>query len=167
VRPPDVLGAGDGEARWCAWRSRLPPPGARKRPDHDAALAQVLVHCPGAHACWSYWWLTLLHLRPIEGVRPAVVLSPGAGWEIVSAAQDPDHPPDPDDDATARWLRPIDWAVQFGEVTSDHEALRVFDAVVTGIMSGRVSPDSDFRAFWSRSIPATAKHHAEGGHPEH
>jgi len=152
-----------GAGLWRAWTCKI----ERTRPDHAASIGNWLLYCPGAHAFWSYWWVGLIHLRPIEGVKPAVVATPGAGWELVCIAQDPGTEPDPDKPGeTFRPLSPIDWIVQFGDVKTDREAERVGLAVVRAIMSGEVSPDSDYRAFWATSIPATAKHYAEGGHPE-
>lgn len=164
MRAPDFEGAGN----WSAWCVKLPPVGERYKPDADATVATWLLHCPGAHAFWSYWWIYLIHLRPIEGERkPAVIVVPGAGWEMTSFAQDPAVPPDPDDaEQTMAFLSPVDWQVQFGEVKTDREAERVALAVVNAIMSGKVSPDSDFRQFWKDTIPSTAAHYAAGGHPE-
>lgn len=160
MRPPDFSGAG----AWKAWRVRLAPKGKREKRDHDAGLGSWLLFCPGAHLCWSYWWITLIHLRPIEGVRPAVVTMPGAGWEMACWAQDPDAAPDPDDVRTSKPLSPIDWVVQFGSVQSDEKAVAVAEAVVRAIMRGDVSPDSDFRSFWNKAIPDTAACIATGKH---
>lgn len=161
MRAPDVTGAG----KWRAWRCPRPETGV---PDHQAHIGGWLLHCPGAHAFWSYWWIALIHLRPIPGVKAAHIKTPGAGWEMICFAQDPGTEPDPDRAVeTFKPLSPIDWVVQFGDVKDDHEATRVAGAVVDAIMRGDVSPDSDFRSFWERTIPATAKHFAEGAHPEH
>lgn len=162
-RAPDFTGIGN----WRAWRGRLQPVGQRGRPDWDATLEAWLLFCQGAHACWSYWWLTLIHLRPIPGVKPAYVQSPGNGWELLCGAHDPASEPDPDSpEATVRLLTPLDWVVQFGSVKTDHDASRVAVACIRAIMSGRVSPDSDFRQYWRRAVPDTAQCFAQGGHPQ-
>lgn len=166
-RPPDFFGAGVGEERWRAWRVGIPPLGQRGDPAFDAELGMWLLFCPGAHLAWSYWWINLIHLRPIEGTPPPQILAPGNGWEMLCGAQQPDIEPDPDRrEETVRFLQPFDWQVQFGAVKSDHEAERVAAACVREIMRGQVSPDQDFRSFWGRTIPATAAHYAAGAHPE-
>lgn len=157
MREPDFKGVG----AWKAWRSKLPPEGTRPSPDQDATLAVWLVHCPGAHLGWSYWWITLVHLRPIAGVRPADIHTPGASYEVACVAQNPDVAPDPDrvfgDDSTCHWLTPVDWVVQFGSVQTDKRAIQVIESAVEAIMTGRVSPDRDYRSFWKGAIRQTAE----------
>jgi hypothetical protein len=161
MREPDYRGVG----HWCAWDVPLVP-AERRKPD-DTTIAHFLLHCPGAHAFWSYWWIALIHLRPIEGVKPAHITTPGAGWEMFCFAQQPEVSPDPDrSEETFRYLIPIDWVVQFGDVRTDHDAKRIALTVVRAIMTGKVSPDQDFRSFWEATIRDTAKHFAAGGHPE-
>lgn len=160
TRAPDFPGVG----AWRAWRVTLPPIGQRERADHDATVGMWLLFCPGAHLAWSYWWLTLIHLRPIEGVPPAKITTPGAGWEVICCAQDPNDAPSPDDPKSLRMLQPIDWIVQFGDVADDARATEVAELVVKAIMRGEVSPDQDFRRFWKESIPATARCVATGKH---
>jgi hypothetical protein len=123
-----------------------------------------LLDCPGAHAFWSYWWIGLFHLRELHGVAAALSAS-SVGWEIMSVAQNPDTAADADDPTTCRYLSPVDWAVQFGDVKNDADAERVLLAVIKAIVTGSVSPDSDFRSFWLQDIPDTAKCIAEGRHP--
>ncbi len=160
ARRPDFVGAGS----WCAWRVKLPAIGQRERPDHDATVGMWLLFCPGAHLAWSYWWLTLIHLRPIDGVPPAKITTSGAGWELMCCAQSPDDAPNPDDAASLRMLHPLDWIVQFGDVPDDTRAREVAELVVKSIMRGDCSPDQDFRSFWKRIIPGTAKCVATGKH---
>lgn len=163
MRSPDFQGV---LGSWRAWRAALKPVGQRGRPDWDATLAHYLVRAPGAHAFWSEWWICLMHLRPIEGVRPAILQFPGAEHEILCVAQDPAVKGDPDDQETVRLLSPIDWAVQFKGCT-DRVAIDVAETVIKAIMTGNASPDSDFRRFWERTIPATAACHAKGTHERH
>lgn len=170
MRQPDFLGvevtvrkanAEPVRERWKAWR--VPVTEERKATE----VATWLLYCPGAHAAWSYWWITLVHLRPIPGAPPAIVTVPGAGWEAISFAQDPGTPPDPDRPKdTFRHLTPIDWVAQFGHVKDDAQAIAVIEAGVALIMRGEVSPDSDFRSFWKRSLEATAACIASGKHAQ-
>jgi hypothetical protein len=116
---------------------------------------------------WSYWWLSLIHLRDVPGAPPAKLdpRVPGATHELISFAQDPGQAPDPDDVKTFRHLTPIDWAIQF-KVGTDRDAMRLAERVVTTIMQGVASPDTDYRTFWARAIRETAEHYAAGKHPE-
>lgn len=159
---PDMVGAGG----WRAWRidraAALRAPHATK--DHQASIAAWLVHCPGAHAAWSWWTMSVVHLRPIEGARPAEKQYPEAEYEFSIITLDPSHAPsDPRDWTAMRFLTPLDAVVQFHGVT-DAQAEGVLEAAVRAVMSGHVSPDQDFRGFWERSIPATARHFQEGAH---
>ncbi len=154
-RDPDYVGAGS----WRAWRVK---PATE---DPSTGVAAWLLHCPGAHAFWSYWWIMLIHLRPVEGAPPAVITTPGAGWEVICAAQQPDVAPNADEvKGTLRYLTPFDWVVQFGDVKDDAKAIEVVEAVVQAIMTGQASPDSDWRRYWQNAIPATARCHATHKH---
>ena len=158
MREPDFVGVG----AWRAWACNLPPMGQRGMPDRDATIASWLLFCPGAHAAWSYWYVSLCHLRPIEGARPAHIAKEGNGWEMLCYAQHPDHEPDPDDVKTVHYMTPVDWVVQFGEVRDDLEAVIVALSVVTLIMRSSVSPDQDFRRLWAEAIPKIAHRVAIG-----
>ncbi len=155
-RDPDYVGAG----MWRAWRAEVP-----KDDRPHAGVASWLLHCPGAHPFWSNWWILLVHLRPVEGVPAPKITTPGAGWELLCFAQQPDVEPNADDQTgTFRYLTPQDWVVQFGDVKDDATAIEVGEAVVRAIMSGTLSPDSDYRTFWKTTIPETAKCFATGTH---
>jgi hypothetical protein len=84
---------------------------------------------------------------------------------VTSRTQHPDVAPDPDDVKTFRYLRPIDWAIQF-KVGSDRDAVRLGNRVVTATMQGVASPDTDYRTFWAQAIRETAEHYVAGRHPE-
>jgi hypothetical protein len=156
MRDPDFIGVGD----WRAWNCRV----QNTEPQHTQ-LAGWLLHCRGAHPMWSYWWLSLIHLRDIPGAPPAKLAIPGASHELISFAQDPGQAPDPDDVKTFRHLTPIDWAIQF-KVGSDRDAVRLGVGVVNLTMSGAASPDTDYRTFWAQAIRETAEHFVAGRHPE-
>ncbi len=171
MRAPDV----NGTAGWRAWRS---PTRSAEAP---ASLATYLLHCPGAHFAWSYWWLGLVHLRELPGIPPAKLHFPEATHELMWAAINPEECPAPDPDAPPwPYLQPFDLIEQF-QVQSDQHAAQIAYAVVRAIvfgypveitvagatLRGRASPDQDFRGVWAKTIQATAKHHREGGHPTH
>ena len=135
-------------------------------PDTKATLAVWLVWCPGAHPFWHWWLISVIHLRPLEGVRPAFIREPGATHEVIVASLDPDHPiPDPrafriED---IRFLTPIDVMEQF-QVASDVEAEEICALAVRACCDGRLSPDQDFRSLWHATLKATAQHYRGGQH---
>lgn len=119
---------------------------------HPTGLASVLVQCPRVHAFWDLWVLSLVHLRPVEGQDDAKPAFPGAEFEILFGALDPDKEHSPDaDPPTFHIMRPIDLAVQFGGVT-DAQALQIFKMVVGKMFEQGVPPDSDYRRFWTQDI---------------
>lgn len=157
VRQPDIVGAG----AWHAWR--VPLPEKPDVPDWAATLSSFLLFCPGAHMGWSYWSTCLIHLRPIEGVRPAVIRTPGATHEIMTCALNPAHGPDPDNPKTFAPLLPFDLEHQL-RLDCDADAVAIHDLYVRHIMSGVASPDSDFCSYWERILSTTAAHYRAGMH---
>jgi hypothetical protein len=156
MRTPDFSGV----AGWRAWTVK----NTLAKPDHAASVASYLLFCPGAHPLWSYWNLGVVHLRPLPGVRPAIITRPGATHEILMAALDPDTTPDPDDVGEGwPWLRPFDLVEQF-QVPGDEYARQLARLMVEMIMHGN-SPDSDYRRSWQNVVQATAAHYREGRHP--
>lgn len=146
-----------------AWRITAPP----LVPDQQATLRAWLLH--GAwHPFWTFWEVAVVHLRPIEGVRPPTKRYPEAEYEalIVSIASPPGSPerkPDPDDLQSMQPLLPPDCARQFDGVT-DEQAARLADDVVHAIVVSGMSPDSDHRHAWERRIDATVEHLRAGLH---
>lgn len=141
---------------WSAWR--LPP-----QPDKaPASLGAWVVHCPRAHAFWSFWTVQLVHLRPLEGAPPPSLQYPGAGYELLTIALDPELDPDVNG-GPLRCLTPVDVCEQFHGCT-DEEAAQLLDLFIRSIVDGHLSPDSDCRAQWKRSIWATLEH-ITTGHP--
>jgi hypothetical protein len=162
---PDLVGAYGR-----AWRIPMAPLGHRGRPDADATVAGWLMFVPSAHAFWTYWAAFVVHLRPIEGVRPAHISEPGATHELMIMALNPEQPL-PDLAAVGRgeasfaWLMPIDQLQQF-TVNDDAQAAQLLELAVRSCVDGYASPDQDWRGRWRQMIPATAAHLREGKHPE-
>lgn len=154
MRAPDL------HNRWSAWRLPVKP---TTKP--HASLGLWVVHCPGVHVAWSYWAVSLVHLRPLEGAPPAALSYPDAEYEITSIALDPAHEPDVDGNAGLRFLMPVDVSEQFHGCT-DAQAVQLLDLFIRTIVDGRLAPDSDFRSQWKRSLWATLEHittgHVEG-----
>lgn len=118
---------------------------------HPTTLASALAHCPGDHLAWSWWVVSLCHLRPVEGFPPAEIVTPGATHEIVTQVINPERCPTPD---PAAWkqgypvLQPPDVAVQL-VAKDDDDAIRIFQALCRDVAEGRLSPDSDYRRVWT------------------
>ena len=156
-RAPDKIGAGE----WRAWSIQASP----STPDQAATVSAWLLYCPGAHVVWSYWMLGVIHLRPIDGVRPPVILRDGASHELMIVALDPTYaPPDPVGwGGPIHYLTPVDVVEQF-RVRDDAQARRLANSAVRALMSGTVSPDQDWRTWWQKSVAATAAHFLHGEH---
>jgi hypothetical protein len=157
MRTPDIEGRA---AR--AWKVVMPSDGP---PEWSGTIAAYLVHMPGAHAFWSWWLVSVVHLRPIEGVKPANKSYEEAEYEFLTAPIHPDHPPDPDDPGAGFETIAVDVAVQFNG-TDDEQAAELCMMSVTLMTRGRASPDSDYRRWWTSAIRNGAKHAALGGHPK-
>jgi hypothetical protein len=154
MRNPDFKGL-----YFSAWKV---PQAAPERPDETASLVTWLLHCPGVHAVWCYWMMQLIHLRPIEGVKPAGKKYPEAEHELLVLALNPEKgEPDPDNVRTFEWMTPPDSCIQFHGVTDD-VAVEIVGLVARGVADGILCPDSDFRRQWERSFRSTLEHHTHG-----
>lgn len=123
-------------------------PLVRERPDQEAALAGWLATIPTAHPLWHSYAINVIHLRPIDGVRPANKHYPEAAYEINVIALDPDKPlSDPKQGETYRisHLVPLNLVLQFHGI-SDGQAQGLARALVAEYVAGRISPDTDFRS---------------------
>lgn len=153
---------------------RLDPTHARRHPDHAASIGAWLVNGP-FHPLWSWWMVYVVHLRDVPGQsQPPNLHYPEAAYEFGIVSIDPDVG-EPDVDAIERgddwavvkdgvrhkFLSPQDAIVQFDGV-DDAGALEVGEAAIRAIVSGAASPDSDYRSYWERTIPATAEHFRPG-----
>lgn len=134
----------------------------------SSSLADYIINGP-YHPLWSWWYLGLIHLRPIEGAPPAIKQYPEAEYELMCMSLNPDGEPGrpkvPNLDKIEAgdmkgglpgFLTPADFAVQFHGVT-DEQAREVAEHAARAIARG-VSCDSDFRSWWKRAIPNTVEH---------
>lgn len=156
TRPPDHQGAGR------AWRIQhdVEP----DVPDHQAGVGSWLVYAPYGHPLWYWYCVGGVHLRPIEGVKPATIQFPGATHEILFCALSPERPlPSLDDWKEAAFLQPLDLTHQF-IVPDDIAAAELTELVVRHIVAGN-SPDQDYRSYWRDVIDKTAEHQRLGKHP--
>lgn len=146
TREPDL------QARWRAWKV---VPSEADGP--HGGLSTWLLHCPGAHAVWSYWVMSLVHLRPDPDLPVPSLQYPAAQFEIVVFALHQDSRPDPDDVSTLQLrLDPIDHAIQFDGI-SEELAIEMVERLTRYIVGG-LSPDSGFRDMW-RSLINNSVHY--------
>lgn len=120
---------------------------------HPTCLAVCLLHCPGAHPFWGWWLMSLVHLRPVEGLPP-VKASPGATHEISVLVVDPERCPEPDPATGERGyplLTPPDVVLQFA-AADDEEARALFAWLGEEVAQQRLSPDSDCRTLWTAKM---------------
>lgn len=148
MRPPD-LGRAGTRAAWRVNRDRALQAGPL---DWQASLAGWILECRGDAPfwAWSFWSISVVHLRPLPGVRPAQLQYDGAQYEIVSAAIDPEVA-DPveacESGAGARFLSPLDFVIQFHGV-DDAGAVSAAERCVEDSVRGMLSPDRFFKSAW-------------------
>jgi hypothetical protein len=127
---------------------------AVKKPDQQAVLAFWQATIPGAHPFWHSYAISVIHLRPIAGVKDAHKHYPEAVYEICVLALDPDKPlSDPKDGGNFEMkpLVPLNLQFQFHGIT-DEQAGDLARALVGEYVSGRISPDTDFRSYNIRFV---------------
>lgn len=112
----------------------------------DARLACWLVDEPQTNILWRAYFLSLVHLRPLPGVKPPIIHRIGSTHEIMVYACDPDEVFDLDRPSAAWFLHPVNYVGQF--TSTDADAIAKVRFTVGEIMSGRLSPDTDFTQHW-------------------
>jgi hypothetical protein len=117
------------------------------RPATSACIGQWIVAAPWAHPFWDNYIISVIHLRPIPGAEPPVILLPGATHEIYVIALDPNHEPDTAD--IPRTLTPINFAAQFIAQHDVEARARVLRSVEE-ICKGELNPDTDYIREWVR-----------------
>lgn len=132
-----------------AWRLE---PGARVDDGKPHAFVALwIVEAPWAHKFWHSYMLATIHLRPLAGVAPPVVVEFGATHEISLYALDPSHPRGPAiaEHQAIRLLYPPNYVGQFKSDGDAYAAGRA-EQTVREICEGLLSPDTDFRSEWVR-----------------
>lgn len=129
-------------------------------PDWGATIANYFLTCPGQSIAWPNYLLSCIHLRPIDGVQPAVVKIPHATHEVMLLALNPAAKPTPTDPRSWQHLTPANLMEQV-ELPDDDAARHLLhdaaQAVVDGILwaepplSGQVEP-------WRTSLIRTSAH---------
>lgn len=123
-------------------------------------VATWLVHCPHLHPAWSYWLVSLCHLRDVEGMPTAIITRPTSTHELLILALDPASPPDPDRADTMQPLQGPCVLEQFGPVTDD-EARAALEELMLAVVRDELSPETEWRSDWHhRLLRLVASAHA-------
>lgn len=136
-------------------------------PAQQATLAGWLINAPGQSPAWSHYLLSLIHLRPIDGAKPANIRIPGATHEIIVCALDPEKHPTVNVVESLCPLLPINAEAQF-QVETDEQAIDLAEKCVTAVCNGFLPAEPPFqdygRRMWQESVTASAEHARTGGH---
>lgn len=106
------------------------------RPDEAACVACWWLHCPGQSIAWEHYVLSVVHLRDLPGVPPAVIRLPHATHEVHLAALDPKNA-DPYDTDTWVRLQPYNLIDQV-QVPSDDDASELAHLCAREVAEGRL-----------------------------
>lgn len=136
MRDPDLKGLA------LAWKVPLDPTRGGKQ---ATTLSGWYVYAPWAHPAWSWYSVSVVHLRDIAGMPPAIKHYGHAEFELGVFAVDPQDVPDVDRGG-AKLLMPPNLIWQFDGCT-DEDAAQICDKVAAEIVYG-ASPDSDYRKSW-------------------
>lgn len=167
------------EGRWAtAWR--IPRPENHNVTDWNGTVDHWLIHSEHAHPAWHYFWLSCVHLRPIEGQsRPPVLQFPDSTHEILLVALNPKYEPwDPDtamERLSAMWdnnqspmLTPINVIKQLRDAT-DEQATKMLELIAKSLTIGHLPLEPDgilgAREWWEQVIDRTMEHIRLGTHP--
>jgi hypothetical protein len=134
-------------------------------PDISATLGMWFLDCPGQSPAWRHYHLAIIHLRPIDGVKPAHISRQGATHEVMLFALDPAKNPVPDNVETWSWLRPTNFIGQL-ELPSDEDAKRVVGILARAVVGGILwaePPLSGQREPWESQL-RQLEAHAAGKH---
>lgn len=117
------------------------------------AVGGWLVLAPFVHPVWDQYLFQLIHLREIDGMKPAVITLPDATHELYVWAIDPSKPvgSDAKEDAQLALLQPLNQLVQFIAPSDEAAKRRCLDAVLA-VIAGRLSCDDDFRTAFETFI---------------
>ena len=120
------------------WQGEVPD-------DNPFTLGHWIVFAPWMHMAWNYHYLSLIHVRDVEGHPPAVMQFEEATHEFQVLAISPDNEPTNFTEITP--LMPVSIAQQF-VAENDAEALELIELQLPHIAAGELSVDSDYRSVW-------------------
>jgi len=111
---------------------------------HPAALASAVLHRPDAHPFWSYYQISAIHLRPIEGMAPARKHNPASTHELQVLALKSHEGFDPSQPSTFKALLPPNLIIQIE--STDELAIELWSQLVRAIDDRELNPDTDHRS---------------------
>lgn len=111
-------------------------------PRTSGALSIWILELPNVHPLWNTYQLTVIHLRDIDGVKPAHKIIPGAEYEIMLLALNPEHDPKWDDQESWHFLTPPNFRVQFANA-SDELTIAVCELFAQWLVDGDIPADPE------------------------
>lgn len=154
-RPTEIRGLAGGA-------ERIPVETFGMTADQSATLESWLLHLPG-QAIWHHYTLSMIHLRNIEGVKPAVRQHDEAEYELMLVALDPDKGPTATDRESLHPLRPINFVRQFhfARGSDDDRARRLCATFVVYLVHGDLPAELQgirgAEELWSRTVDAAVR----------
>lgn len=127
--------------------------------EQQASLGTWLVNVPEAHQFWSWWAVSVVHLREADGLPAPFRQYEGAEYEFsIMTVDSEEEAPSPirAEEEGLIFIGPPDVVEQFHGVC-DSSAARIAEASVHAILSGDISPDSDYREHWKQKLDTTIK----------
>lgn len=143
----------------------------RDIPGHDASIGCWIVTAGWAHPAWDQYAVSVVTLDDLPGQLPAVLHRPGATYELIVTALDPEAGTCTAESVLAAWyipfLSPANVTVQFTARDADH-AFELGWFVTEAIVNAVLRPEPDglmvTREAWARSIARGLNH---GKDPHH
>lgn len=157
-------------------RARPVPPERRALFDAqmECQINTALIHWPGAHAFWEYWFVSMVELKNVPGLPEAKLQFPEAKFELQVLALNPDKFPADfrkkdivleEHDGGSAMLLPPDLIYQFGgEGIGREHAKQLFELYVRYAVD-YLPPDADYASEWKRRLDDTVAHWRAGKHP--
>lgn len=122
------------------------------------------------HPVWPQFVISVVSLRPVDDMPPAIFAFPGATHELAVLALNPGDPPHVHDvdvvqtggfAAVGGWLEPVDVVHQF--VATDEEMTALADLCAQACVDGRLNPSTDdnragLRELWLTACVRTLAH---------
>lgn len=124
---------------------------------HPACLRGAILYRPDAHPAWSYYFVSIAHLRQVDSLPPPHLMFADATHELMILVCDPKVEPNPRQLLHMKIMQPPNLVHQFCGL-SDPQAEFVFKTFLSALADGRMSPDSDFRLAQMDALDALRIH---------
>ena len=135
--------------------------GTPDRPAWVATLGMWFLSCPGQSPAWDKYLLSIIHLRPIDGVPDADISVPNATHEVLLIALNPDRNPTALDMSSWQHLTPANLVEQI-ELPNDEDAKDLLKKCATAVVNGMLwaePPLSGQKEPWRTVLIKTAAHY--------